>query len=304
MEGRRSKRGEKASEGVSSGGARRNVNPGKRERKRQRKRHREKPKGDKVPCRQLAQNSGLSVKNCTFVDNNVSKTFRVLYGNTRCVLNKIDELSALVYEQKPEFVMIAEAWSNENLNDAYFRIPAYELLCRKDRNDTTDGKGGGLLIYAKMDIVGSVVEVNIPEFDSFNQCCAIKMCLNDNSHIVFALVYRPHHIYKDTIPQPEFTAENNKMLCAILKKIPRPCVIVGDFNYSQIDWGVMSYDSSSEEFVMAVQDNFLSQHIDFSTHSSGTQPDLILSSCPDRILDVENLSKLGNSDHPMIMLTV
>ena len=160
-----------------------------------------------------------------------------------------------------------------------------------------------MLVYAKTDIASSV-EVDIPEFDSFNQCCALKMCLNDNSSIVIALVYRPHHIYKDKVPQLECTAENNRLLNALLGKIPCPCVIVGDFNYSNIDWDVMFYASSSEEFVMAVQDNFLSQHIDFPTHSSGTQPDLALSNCPNRILVVENLSKLGDSDHPMMMLTV
>ena len=44
--------------------------------------------------------------------------------------------------------------------------------------------------------------------------------------------------------------------------------------------------------------------IDFPTHSSGTQPDLILSNQPDLVCDVESVCNLGNSDHAMIMLTV
>ena len=174
MEGRRSKRGEKNGEGIDSVG-RTDLQPGigesrKRQGERQREREWQSSKDNEEQCQQ----PGPEVISKPFALHNDkgTRTFRILYGNTRCVLNKLDELAVLVYEHKPEFILIAEAWSNETFNDAFFRIPAYELLCRKDRKDTTNGRGGGLLVYAKTDIASSVVEVDIPEFDSFNQCCA------------------------------------------------------------------------------------------------------------------------------------
>jgi hypothetical protein len=59
-----------------------------------------------------------------------------------------------------------------------------------------------------------------------------------------------------------------------------------------------------KNFVNAVQDNFLSQLIDFPTHVSGTQPDVILSSHQELVVDVADRPALGKSDHSMIMLTV
>ena len=50
-----------------------------------------------------------------------------------------------------------------------------------------------------------------------------------------------------------------------------------------------------------VQKCFLTQHIDFATHSSGTKPDLVLSS--DRnVQNVIDVGKLGCSDHSMILV--
>ena len=175
-------------------------------------------------------------------------------------MNKIDELAALSFVHKPDFILIAEAWSNSSLNDAFFSLPAYELKSRNDRTDTTNGKGGGLLIYARSDIAGSVTEVELPLLDTFNQCCVVKLTLVD-SKINIALVYRPHSIYEGTIPQPDKTAENNENLVSLLHDIPRPCVIAGDFNYSGIDWDVMSGGGASEKFLLAVQDNFLTQFL-------------------------------------------
>jgi hypothetical protein len=48
----------------------------------------------------------------------------------------------------------------------------------------------------------------------------------------------------------------------------------------------------------------LTQHIEFSTHTSGTQPDILLASQPELVLEVEDACKLGNSDHTMIMSTI
>lgn len=88
------------------------------------------------------------------------------------------------------------------------------------------------------------------------------------------------------------------------KQQPSSYVIIGDLNYSNIDWQMMSSDSGSYAFLKSMQDNFLSQHINFSTHRSGTQPDVVLSSNHDIVLDVEELCHLGSSDHSMVMVTL
>ena len=46
---------------------------------------------------------------------------------------------------------------------------------------------------------------------------------------------------------------------------------------------------------------FLTQHIDFPTHRSGTTPDLVLSSNEELVTSVEDCGNIGASDHAMIM---
>ena len=93
----------------------------------------------------------------------------------------MDELAALTYEQKPDFIMLSETWANVNFSTAFFDIPGYEIVGRNDRLDTSSGIGGGLLVYAKNDLAGRVSEFTNPELNSFNQCCAVKVQL-DNEH--------------------------------------------------------------------------------------------------------------------------
>ena len=118
-------------------------------------------------------------------------------------------MAALSSAHAPNFVLIAESWAKESLSKAFFEIPGYELTSRRDRTDTTNGIGGGLLIYTKADMVGNVAEVNISMSEKFTQCCIVNVHLHDKSKLSIALIYRPHHIYKDTVPQPEATKENN-----------------------------------------------------------------------------------------------
>ena len=194
---------------------------------------------------------------------NSDRTFRVMYCNAGSILNKIDELSSFALEHKPDLIAICETWGNENLRDCFFSIPDFEIVCRNDRKDTTSGIGGGLLIYAKDDMVGNVSKYESVVLDNFVQTSAVKVSLVGAAEVILVLLYRPHHIYKETVIQQNLTEENNEKLCDILQLIPKPYVMVGDLNYSNINWETMTSDAVGVPFLESVQDNFLSQHINF-----------------------------------------
>ena len=81
-------------------------------------------------------------------------------------------------------------------------------------------------------------------------------------------------------------SENNKTLCDILKLVPKPYIVVGDFNYSEdINWDTNTATSKSKEFLNAVNDLFLTQHVNFPTHSSVTMPNLVFSTESNLILN-------------------
>ena len=81
-------------------------------------------------------------------------------------------------------------------------------------------------------------------------------------------------------------------------------LIFGDFNFSKIDWINKTCDSKSRGFLSAVEDNFLSQIIDFPTHKAGTRPDLILTDCPGLVNEVCSLGNIGSSDHCAVLVNI
>ena len=42
-----------------------------------------------------------------------------------------------------------ECWTNDLVEDGLLKIENYEMIVRKDRKDTLNGRGAGMLIYVK-----------------------------------------------------------------------------------------------------------------------------------------------------------
>ena len=62
--------------------------------------------------------------------------------------------------------MIVESWTSNEINNSFLALNEYELLERKDRTDTSKGRGGGLLIYTRKEIRAWREDV----MTNFNQC--------------------------------------------------------------------------------------------------------------------------------------
>ena len=77
---------------------------------------------------------------------------RIIYSNARSIIGKINELKALAAEDNPSIIAITEAWTNANIDNSFLEIQGYKLVARKDRTDTSEGKGGGILVYAKKEM--------------------------------------------------------------------------------------------------------------------------------------------------------
>ena len=206
------------------------------------------------------------------------------------------ELNAIASDLTPDIICICESWTKDDISDAHLNLENYNLITRIDRKDTKNGVGGGLLIYAMADL--SVSELNYDFLNDFNQSAAISV-RNNNELFNICIIYRPHNLY-DTSD----VNENNDKLCEILKKLPKPFLIVGDFNFSDINWSEGKCTAKSTNFYNTFLDTFLTQHVDFPTHKSGTMPDLVLSSNSNLVSLTENVGVLGSSDHCMILTTV
>jgi len=121
--------------------------------------------------------------------------------------------------------------------------------------------------------------------------------LQDNNELIIGYIYR----------SPSSEKANNSNLRKIMEEaIPlnkSHIVIMGDFNYSQIDWrhGSTSGDTVSEEFqlVEKLRDIYLHQHAGNPIRDRGTnQPgllDLILTNEEGIVDNIDHLLSLGKS---------
>ena len=94
-----------------------------------------------------------------------------MYTNAQSIVNKIDELRSFAVDLKPDIILINESWTNKDISNAYLSIQGYQLSARKDRTDTTAGRGGGLLIYNRCGMVVSEKELSSP----FNQAVSVSV---------------------------------------------------------------------------------------------------------------------------------
>ena len=76
----------------------------------------------------------------------------ILYTNAQSIVNKINELRSVAANIKPDIILINETWTHQDITNAYLHIKGYEISARKDRSDTLDGRGGGLLVYNRIGI--------------------------------------------------------------------------------------------------------------------------------------------------------
>jgi hypothetical protein len=56
--------------------------------------------------------------------------------------------------------------------------------------------------------------------------------------------------------------------------------------------------------VKALDDQLLVQMVEFSTHNRGNILDLVLTNIPERVIVFTDNSRLGRSDHVMLMVSV
>ena len=166
-------------------------------------------------------------------------------------------------EPNPDLILITESWTNDTTTNEYLNLAGYELVERKDRNDTEGGRGGGILAYARKDVHAWREDVR----SDFNQAATIKIKCKPND-VTCHIVYR----------SPNSNKENDEKLNKWISGMRGKFVIVGDFNYPDIRWDAGSAGAKGRKFYETIMDKFLQQHIETGTHSKGNILDLVLSS--------------------------
>ena len=220
------------------------------------------------------------------------ETIRVLYFNARSIVKKVDEISSITRELNPDIVIVTETWCHSGIDNSFLNIPGYTIdnELRQDRQDTTNGCGGGILVYSRANLV---IYPDDKNDNYFNQYSNFTVRLTENSiPLNIIAVYR----------SPNSSETNNQELNKLLSNIKNNTVLIGDFNFPKIDWDNKTSDNSSKEFLDKVNEKLLDQMVYFPTHKAGNILDLVLTNNPNIVLSVEDAGLIGKSDHNMILV--
>jgi endonuclease/exonuclease/phosphatase family metal-dependent hydrolase len=93
-------------------------------------------------------------------------------------------------------------------------------------------------------------------------------------------------------------------LAELIRTADKNTLFIGDFNLPGIDWTTGHGRGAEKLVVVAAHDKFCEQMVDFSTHTKGNTLDLVLTTIPERISEVREGGRLGNSDHSSIVIEV
>ena len=222
------------------------------------------------------------------------KILKVIYLNARSLLNKINDLCILINDEDPDLILITETWCNDVITNAMLNIPGYSIEpdLRVDRTDTLNGIGGGLIVYARENLIIKPV----PVINEFNMFVKFSVCPEnkDDRELQVTLVYQP----------PRANHNNNMELCKLFENCSDNKLFIGDFNFPSVNWDSLTSDRSSEAFVECTTENGFTQLVDFPTHIRGNTLDLVLANHPENILSVESIGNLSNSDHSIISVDI
>jgi ribonuclease P/MRP protein subunit RPP40 len=211
---------------------------------------------------------------------------RCIYINARSIVNKIKELVLMIEDENADVVAITETWLNDKIADEEMNISGYTLF-RRDRKDKIKLRGGGVAMYIKNEL-NPVCKSEFSE-DSFAESlwCSIT-CGSENT--LLGVCYR----------SPDSSESNDEKLYSLLNDISKYRVVVmGDFNFPELDWSNLDNLDVQNSFVDCLFNNFLLQLVDEPTRGNNYL-DLILSSEENMIQNLSVGEHFETSDHQVI----
>lgn len=201
---------------------------------------------------------------------------------------------------KPDFICI-----NETMPKAtHVQINECELDINGYQGFHSYQSGRGVSIWVAQHLTPSKLD----PITNFNESMWVKIQLNPNNAntLVLGCVYR----------SPNSTPENNLKLNELLTEVSEnsknQIVVIGDFNYKEIDWqnNIVNtlQNHPASKFYDCINDLFLKQCImeptRFRHGQSHNTLDLLLTNCEEAISNIRIEAPLGKSDHAVIRFNV
>ena len=214
---------------------------------------------------------------------------KCIYFNARSIVNKLSELELLIREENVDIIGISETWLLKDISDNEISFNGYSIF-RCDRNDLVKKRGGGVLMYIRNELNPCLIDqLSDPSFNE-SVWCNIKCKSNS---LTVGVVYRA----------PDSSQLNDEALYKLFDTFyDQRVLVMGDFNYPELDWCDRTNLDASHPFVECINGNFWEQYCNEPTRGNNYL-DLVL--CSEEIIqDLVVGEPFETSDHQMIRFNV
>ena len=224
----------------------------------------------------------------------------IFYCNVRSIVQKRHLIPHYIGMYHPFVIAMSETWLDEDVPSSLI-CPEGFTVHRRDRSYC---RGGGVIILVRDGCISSTLNLGAPESSASvtSPTCdtvACKIDIGDGKSMGVLCVYRP----------PSCSPDNNSKMMEMIANFLRYNfdynVIVGDFNFPDINWSVNASTLQGSTFLDFCQENFLLQHVSEPTRrASRAILDLIFTTEGTRVSDLEVNEEFGSSDHSIITFNV
>ena len=227
------------------------------------------------------------------------KDLNCMVTNADTLSNKMTEFSARISaaEKKPDIIAVTEV---KPKNCRYkpglsgFIIDGYQLF--STNIDADDGRG--IILYINKDLEPEPFSLET----AASEVVSTKIRLGSKEDLIIAVIYR----------SPNSSQDNTEKINNLIREVGNLGIshklIMGDFNYRDINWDDWSTQGSETsqpfKFIEALRDSYMFQHIKTPTRARiDQQPtvlDLVISNEEGMVDNVNMESPLGKSDHACV----
>jgi len=220
-----------------------------------------------------------------------------MYTNVDTFINKRLEIEAKISETKPDIFGLTEI----NPKNATWKLSDQDMVFQ-GYTSYTNFTGRGSVLYVK-DTISSFEHKISTNCDA---CVWCEVGLEGGDELVVGVVYR----------SPSSSDVQNEQLPNMLREVANGksshVMIMGDFNYPEIDWGLQMSSApskhSSHVFLTGCMDSFLFQHVQQPTHYRAQQKanvlDLLFTNEEGMVDGLEYREPVGSSDHLLLEWTL
>ena len=196
----------------------------------------------------------------------------------------------MVREKKPDVIAIVESWLNEDIFDSEMVIEDYNFV-RMDRKNEHKTRGGGVIIYISQQL--TFINVTSEEIENIDYIWVKIKGVNVKT-VTLGVFYRP----------PDSDEEQLRNLIRVISKFKTSrTVLIGDFNFRDINWKNCTSGRIGKEFLKSVSNLALQQCVKKVTRGDSLL-DLVLVYEKNFVYNLEYLPPIGMSDHDSLLITL